>query len=95
MARRYFIAGNWKLNKTIPEALEFAGELRRLVSQVRDCDIAIAPEASALKLGGLQRVATGAKGHWENDRVSVTVFAARTAQEQQIQEIRAQAPDEE
>ncbi|MEP3686281.1 MAG: hypothetical protein ABJN05_04195 [Sulfitobacter dubius] len=51
-------------------------------------DIAIEPEASALKLGGLQRVATGAKGHWENDRVSVTVFAARTAQEQQVQEIR-------
>jgi len=51
-------------------------------------DIAIEPEASALKLGGLQRVATGAKGHWENDRVSVTVFAARTAQEQQEQEIR-------
>lgn len=51
-------------------------------------DIAIEPEASALKLGGLQRVATGAKGHWEDDRVSVTVFAARTAQEQQVQEIR-------
>ena len=48
MARRYFIAGNWKLNKTIPEALEFVGELRRLVSQVRDCDIAIAPGYPAL-----------------------------------------------
>ena len=51
-------------------------------------DIAIEPEASALKLGNLRRVATGAKGHWENDRVSVTVFAAQTAQEQQVQEIR-------
>ena len=29
-------------------------------------DIAIEPEASALKLGGLRRVATGAKAHWEN-----------------------------
>lgn len=51
-------------------------------------DIAIEPEASALKLGGLRRVATGAKAHWENDKVSVTVFGARTAQEQRVQEIR-------
>ncbi|MDO6730943.1 hypothetical protein Q4577_13000 [Marinovum sp. 2_MG-2023] len=49
-------------------------------------DIAIQPESSAFKLGGMQRVATGAKAHWEDDRVSVTVFAARTAQEQQITE---------
>lgn len=49
-------------------------------------DIAIQPEAPSFKLGGMQRVATGAKAHWENDRVAVTVFAARTAQEQQIVE---------
>ncbi|MGV8984783.1 MAG: hypothetical protein ACOH2H_00650 [Cypionkella sp.] len=51
-------------------------------------DIAIEPESSALKLDGLRRVATGAKAHWENDKVSVTVFGARTAQEQVVQEIR-------
>ncbi|SNR59541.1 hypothetical protein [Puniceibacterium sediminis] len=51
-------------------------------------DIAIEPEASAFKLDGLRRVATGAKAHWENDKVSVTVFGARTAQEQMVQEIR-------
>ncbi|MGB3244493.1 MAG: hypothetical protein WBB25_08160, partial [Sulfitobacter sp.] len=51
-------------------------------------DIAIEPEASALKLDGLRRVATGAKAHWENDKVSVTVFGARTAQEQRVQEVR-------
>ncbi|WP_372834417.1 DUF11 domain-containing protein, partial [Puniceibacterium confluentis] len=51
-------------------------------------DIAIEPEASALKLDGLRRVATGAKAHWENDKVSVTVFGARTAQEQMVQEVR-------
>ncbi|PJE26249.1 hypothetical protein PSM7751_01392 [Pseudooceanicola marinus] len=50
-------------------------------------DIAIEPEASAFKLGGLRRVTTGAKAHWENDRVSVTVFAARTGQEQMVVEI--------
>ncbi|WP_341235635.1 hypothetical protein [uncultured Sulfitobacter sp.] len=51
-------------------------------------DIATEPEASALKLDGMRRVATGAKAHWENDKVSVTVFGARTAQEQKVQEIR-------
>jgi uncharacterized repeat protein (TIGR01451 family) len=51
-------------------------------------DIAIEPESSAYKLDGMRRVTTGAKGHWENDKVSVTVFGARTAQEQMVQEIR-------
>lgn len=49
-------------------------------------DISIEPESSAFRLGGLRRVVTGAKGHWENDRVSVTVFGARTAQDRQIVE---------
>ena len=48
MARRYLIAGNWKLNKTVPEALEMVRELTRLVSSVRDCDIAVSPSYTAL-----------------------------------------------
>lgn len=50
-------------------------------------DIAVEPEAAAFKLGGMRRVATGAKAHWEDDRTSVTVFAARTAAEQAIVEL--------
>ena len=46
--RRYVIAGNWKMNKTVAEATETAAELRRLVSQVRDCDIVIAPTYTAV-----------------------------------------------
>lgn len=49
-------------------------------------DIAVEPEASAFRLGGLRRVATGAKAHWENERTSVTVFAARTSAEQNVVE---------
>jgi len=48
MGRRYFIAGNWKLHKSVPEALEFVRDFRRLVSQVRDCDIAIAPSYTSI-----------------------------------------------
>lgn len=51
-------------------------------------DIAIEPDSSAFKLGGGRRVATGAKAHWENDKVSVTLFGARTAQQQRQAEIR-------
>lgn len=50
-------------------------------------DIAIESEASALKLDGIRRVAQGAKAHWENDKVSITLFGARTALEQRVQEI--------
>ena len=46
--RRYVIAGNWKMNKTVAEATDTALELRRLVSQARDCDIIIAPTYTAL-----------------------------------------------
>jgi triosephosphate isomerase len=48
MARRIMIAGNWKLNKTVGEALELVRELRRLLSQVRDCDVVVAPPYTAL-----------------------------------------------
>jgi triosephosphate isomerase (TIM) len=48
MARRKLIAGNWKMYKTVAEATELVGELRRLLSQVRDCDIAVAPAYTAI-----------------------------------------------
>ena len=46
MVRRKLIAGNWKLYKTLPEALQLATELKRLLASVRDCDLAVAPTAS-------------------------------------------------
>jgi len=49
MARRCFIAGNWKMNKTVSEALALVRELRGLLSQVRDrVEIAVAPPFTAL-----------------------------------------------
>ena len=46
--RKPFIAANWKLNKTIPEALGFLGEFLPLVSDVTEADIVIAPPFTAL-----------------------------------------------
>jgi triosephosphate isomerase len=49
MARRTFIAGNWKMNKTVGEATALARELRSAVSMVRDrVEIAVAPPFTAL-----------------------------------------------
>ncbi|WP_106743904.1 carboxypeptidase regulatory-like domain-containing protein [Yoonia maritima] len=50
-------------------------------------DMAIEAESSAFRLGGYNRVATGAKAHWESNDVSVSVFAAHIAQQQQVREI--------
>jgi len=44
-----FIAGNWKMHKTIAEALALVRELRGMVSMVRDqVEIAVAPPFTAL-----------------------------------------------
>jgi triosephosphate isomerase (TIM) len=48
MARRKLIAGNWKLYKTVPEALALVTELKNKLASVRDCDIAVAPPYTAL-----------------------------------------------
>ncbi len=46
--RKPFIAGNWKMFKTCPEAVEAAERLSRIVDGVSDVDIMIAPPFTAL-----------------------------------------------
>lgn len=41
--RKIIIAGNWKLNKTPLEAIQFADELKRLVVDVEGIDIVVCP----------------------------------------------------
>ncbi|WP_435256758.1 hypothetical protein ACSBLW_11485 [Thioclava sp. FR2] len=50
-------------------------------------DIDIAPESPAFKLGATNRVVTGGKAYWANERTSVSVFAANVKAEQRIVEI--------
>lgn len=47
--RRPIIAGNWKMYKTIPEALEFVQALKPLVVASTHCEIVIAPPFTAIK----------------------------------------------
>ena len=50
MSRRCFIAGNWKMNKTVAESVALVRELRGAVSMVRDrVEVAIAPPFTALQ----------------------------------------------
>ncbi|MEZ4271965.1 MAG: triose-phosphate isomerase [Myxococcota bacterium] len=48
MPRRPLIAGNWKMNKTVKEALALVSDLKRLLTQVRDRDIVVIPPYTAL-----------------------------------------------
>ena len=47
MTRRKLIAGNWKMNKTIGEAVSTVVELRRVLPAC-GCEVAVAPPATAL-----------------------------------------------
>jgi len=46
--RRPFIAGNWKLHKTVSEALELVNSLKTELSDIDDADIVVAPVFTAL-----------------------------------------------
>ncbi len=47
--RRPLIAGNWKMYKTIPEALGFVQSFKPLVVAATHCDIVLAPPFTAIK----------------------------------------------
>jgi triosephosphate isomerase len=48
MGRLPFIAGNWKMNKTIGEALDLVRELKKGISGVKEVEVAVAPPFTAL-----------------------------------------------
>jgi triosephosphate isomerase len=48
MARLPFIAGNWKMNKTVGEAVDLVRELKGAISGVKGVEVAVAPPFTAL-----------------------------------------------
>jgi triosephosphate isomerase len=58
---RPFIAANWKMNKTIPEALDFARKLVDEISGLKDRDVVIAAPFTAL--GVVAEVLKGSPVH--------------------------------
>jgi len=70
--RRPVIAGNWKMYKTIAEAVDFVTKLKPLVADASHCDVVVSPPYTALRA-----VAEAAKGsniavaaqnvHWDKE----------------------------
>jgi triosephosphate isomerase len=48
MARKTFIAGNWKMNKTVAEAAELLAGLKARVGQIGNVDVAVCPTFTTL-----------------------------------------------
>ena len=48
MVRLPFIAGNWKMNKTVGEAVDLIRELKTAISGVKGVEVAVAPPFTAL-----------------------------------------------
>jgi len=46
--RKLIIAGNWKMNKTVAEAVDLVNGLKRELAKVKDCDIVVCPPFTAL-----------------------------------------------
>ncbi len=71
MTRRPIIAGNWKMNTTLPEARSLTQELLKALKSQQDVDVVLCPPFTALQTVGElirgSRIALGAQDtHWEN-----------------------------
>jgi len=68
--RTPFVVGNWKLNKTIAEALAFVTELKNQLGAVKGVQVGVAPVFTALhavakRLEGSSLLVCGQDCHWE------------------------------
>jgi triosephosphate isomerase len=46
--RKLIVAGNWKMNKTVAEALDLVEDLKRELASVKEVDIVVAPPYTAI-----------------------------------------------
>ena len=46
--RTPFVVGNWKMHKTVAEALALVTELKNQLASLRDVDVGVAPPFTAL-----------------------------------------------
>ncbi len=67
--RTPFIAGNWKMYKTVTETLDYIRRFKDLVSEITDREIMVAPPFTALYVAGRELEGTNIKlgaqnAHW-------------------------------
>ena len=70
MERKKLIVANWKMNKTVKEAVSYANELKKLVKDIHDRDIVVCPPYTALSAVSAEikasNIALGAQDlYWE------------------------------
>jgi triosephosphate isomerase len=68
--RTPFVVGNWKLNKTIAEAVALVTELKNQLGAVKGVAVGVAPDATAIhsvakRLEGTQIATCAQNTHWE------------------------------
>ncbi len=81
-----FIAANWKMFKTVHEAVVFVKEFRRLVKDIIDVEIVVAPPFTALHAvaEAARNTPVGVAGqnlHWEREGAFTGEISARMLQE--------------
>src|SRR5258705_948856 len=72
MSRTPFMAANWKMPKTVLEAVAFIKKFRRLAEAVHDVEIVVAPPFTALRAAAEAAHASvigiaGQDLHWERE----------------------------
>src|SRR5207253_4219906 len=70
--RKLIIAGNWKMNKTVAEAIDLVNGLARDLSKVKEVDIVVCPPFTALSevskaILASKNIALGAQNMSENN----------------------------
>ena len=80
------IAGNWKMFKSVQEAVVFAKELRPLVKDVQDVEIVVAPPFTALHavaeaLRNTNVAVAGQDLHWEREGAFTGAISAAMVKE--------------
>src|SRR5574337_1714466 len=72
MMRKPVIAGNWKMYKTIAEAVEFVSKLKPLVAASAHCEVVVAPPFTALRavaeaVKGTNIAVAAQNCHWDKE----------------------------
>jgi len=70
--RKPIIVGNWKMNKTVGEAVNLVSELKPLIADVPDVEVAVAPPFTALlavsrEIEGTNIQLSAQDAFWENE----------------------------
>ncbi|MDD4871046.1 MAG: triose-phosphate isomerase [Kiritimatiellae bacterium] len=70
--RKKIIAGNWKMNKSVAEAVDLASDIKTELTDWREADVVLCPPFTALKIVGDTIIQThiklGAQNmHWASD----------------------------